>query len=104
MLSSIIRGLMTGAIDGYRDRAIADRAARQVIQALDSREAARELIELAGWIPGLRDYVSCPVCRYGGQVWAVMVDLTDRHRWSWQRVTAWLETLNVDLQAKGLQR
>jgi hypothetical protein len=80
---------------------MSDRIARQVIQAINESRRVEQLIQLAYWIPGLREVVACPVCRYSGQVWQIIVDLTDRHHWPSERVTRWLETLPIDLEVKG---
>lgn len=52
-------------------------------------------------IPHLRELADCPCgCNDRTEIWACVIHLNDRAKWTRERIADWLETLDQDLQFK----
>jgi hypothetical protein len=87
----------------------------------DNSVATGILGKLSKHIPGLQEKTKCPArnenttspavvsCNWGeteGTVANVIMHLNDHHHgtWSREKIADWLETLDIDLQFKGVEK
>lgn len=61
--------------------------------------------ELAKLCPAIKTTnTTCPDCKQGGTIANLIPHINDHHKWSREKIADWLETLDVDLTLKPVQK